>query len=248
MRSKDTDTNEKLLKSVRDLFEKHDIAEVNVTYEGSGDSGQFEPGTVVFLDGTERSMEGNPAGMEDNTGTDEVTYRLVLKKQPYTQEYYDQKKQKYVKKKAFRDVPFSDYMMEIAEHFVSIVHGGWENNEGARGTVTIHRAKVGIEVLADVQRRRLIVDVDHVDYYQGEEEYSERYTSDTDKNIIVDATAKDDPPATNKSAWQNILSTALSEAVEYTYRKTHNLKDRTALETLVKQVASIIESLDTQEP
>lgn len=232
-------TDEQLLQHVRNIFEEHDIAEVHVTYSGSGDSGSFEPGTVMFMNGTEEELAGNPNDTDEKHR--QKPFDLVLANQPYSQEVFDKRKQKWVKKRAFRDTSFSDYMIEIASNFVSIEHSGWENNDGARGTVTILRDREGIEVLADAQRRRLTVEINHVDYYQGEEESNETYTSDS--NTIPEAAPV--PLVVHKSRkdWKDMISTTLDNAIETCIRQSYGEPPSSERDATLEKLKEISEEL-----
>ena len=164
---------------LRDVFEEYDISEVEVKYEGSGDSGSMSVVKAVRMDGTDCRVEG--AEGEDEVGfeDDAPVLDITLKNQVYEKQDWVEKKG-WVKKQAKRDVSFHDFVIEAAEHFVGINHGGWENNEGGCGRVILKREREGISALSDAVRRRVIVLNDHTEYITETIESQHEFLSDVE--------------------------------------------------------------------
>jgi len=160
------------MKQIRDLFNEHNIAEVTVDYSGGGDSGSSTPGYLVKMDGTRLYLHGSDTVPEK----DEEEFSLLIEGQPCVIQVWTPNG--YINTESTRDISFSDLMMEVADYFVDRQHGGWANNEGGRGTVTISRPREGIEALAEVQRQRITVLTEHVDYIQTEEASDHVYAFD----------------------------------------------------------------------
>ena len=165
-----------LLDQMRDLFEKHDISEVWVHYEGGGDSGSFTANKAILFDGSVCSIADGE--FQDEADEDMKELDITLKDQAYTKQDFDQRTQAWVDTPAKRDISFADFVVEVAEAFVDLNHGGWENNEGGYGNVIIRMENTGVGALAEAVRRRVTVVNDHADYIQTVEESSHEWVSD----------------------------------------------------------------------
>ena len=162
--------------ALREVFEQHNISEVEVRYEGSGDSGSFSAEQATLMDGTVCSIEG--AEGEEELPDDAPSLDIELKNQGYLNESWDDATGGWKKTSATRDIRFNDFVLEAAEHFVDMHHGGWENNEGGYGKVMFKRERNGIAAIAESSKQRITVINFHAEYIQHVEEYTHEYVSD----------------------------------------------------------------------
>jgi hypothetical protein len=177
-----------MLKQLRDIFEQYNITEVRCHYSGSGDSGSFDGETVQFMDGTESRLEG-----AQNADDSLPLFEVTLENQPYLQHNYNNEKHDWEDIPGTRTVVFSEFVVEVAEHFVGINHSGWENNDGGFGDVVIAREGSGIGALAEAFRGRITIDNDHTDYVTTEENYIHGFVFDTETGSVTEA--ENDPPS-----------------------------------------------------
>lgn len=93
------------------------VKTVKLEYSGSGDSGMFE------------LPEYEPSDTV-NSSVGDIQVETMTKSSTF-----DRKTSSWTQKIGWVQMSLSDTMTDIASDFVSYYHGGWENNEGGRGTV-----------------------------------------------------------------------------------------------------------------
>jgi hypothetical protein len=174
--STDKDDKHYYFDLLREIFEKHNISEVEVKYEGSGDSGSSRVEQVTLMDGTVCTVQDSDS--EFDFPDDTPVLDITLKNQHYEMTKWDDATSAWLQSSATRDISFNDFILEVADHFIDLNHGGWENNEGGYGKVTFKRERNGIAALADSDRQRIYVSNYHADYIQHVEEYEHEYVSD----------------------------------------------------------------------
>ena len=140
---------------IRKAMKEHGIAECSVRYAGSGDSGDGETCLYTMDDGTLRAPRHNAHWENREAPQLEVIvkdYRDVVSNWvgsnwvgKESKLVWMGKESKWVERERARDVELSDILCDIAMSYVSDRHGGWENNEGGFGEVTITETSVVVD-------------------------------------------------------------------------------------------------------
>ena len=123
---------------IRKAMKEHGIAECQVRYSGSGDSGDAETCLYLMEDGSQRAPVANAHWENEGVPALEATikdYRDVVSS-------WSTEERMWVTSDRARDVDISDIVCDVAMSYVSDRHGGWENNEGGFGEVTLTATSV----------------------------------------------------------------------------------------------------------
>lgn len=134
---------------INQLFWKHGIDHAVLSYEGSGDSGQIQVYEVVLKTGEIVQLTKN-GERDDNMSwrsseADEMPSLTVMLTMEVPQESWSQEKQDWVVTQTTRDVHLSELLIDLGSCYLDHVQGGWENNEGADGKITIKSDSIHIE-------------------------------------------------------------------------------------------------------
>ena len=130
---------------LRKLMVEHGIAACHAHYSGSGDSGDMDSGAYDMLDGTKRAPTTGTHWRSDAGDQELERLSAVVTGQPYRAEKFNDATQTWEQGDTTRDVPIEELVVEIADYFLALTHGGWENNEGGYGEVTITDTKVSLD-------------------------------------------------------------------------------------------------------
>ena len=129
-----------LLKSARAAMQAHDIASVEIRYDGSGDEGQFYAAEYTMQDGTKRaSGDSGWHGMHEDLPVLLVTCTNVID----TLCTFDDDAKTWVETfEPGADKPLYEIAAFIISQIVEEQHSGWENDEGGQGVGTITAERV----------------------------------------------------------------------------------------------------------
>lgn len=105
------------------FFKDNGIAKAVVEYSGSGDSGNGMFAKVIMADGTERDDQ------------DELHEEFVVKDVPTRASSWNRADQTWEETTTTKDEALPELLCDMADGFVDIYHGGYENNEGGEGEV-----------------------------------------------------------------------------------------------------------------
>ena len=126
---------------IRKAMKEHGIAECSVRYSGSGDSGDGETCLYTMDDGTLRA----PLTLAHWENREAPQLEVIVKDYRDVVSNWVGEENKWVESARARDVELSDILCDIAMSYVSDRHGGWENNEGGFGEVTITETSVVVD-------------------------------------------------------------------------------------------------------
>lgn len=131
----------KAIVQIRQAMKAHGIAECHVRYSGSGDSGDGETGLYVMEDGSKRAPTHNAHWENEDTPRLEV----IIPDYRDTVATFVCDPRGWVEVDRARSVELSEIMCDVAMEYVCDRHGGWENNEGGFGEVTITATAVIVD-------------------------------------------------------------------------------------------------------
>jgi len=126
-----------------------------VTYDGYGDSGQIEDVTLLWHDEYKQDRDANDL--------DRLMEQLI--EFPFMHAVYSETKWHYHVTTPTH--PVSHIIESLAEEALETHYGGWENNDGAFGGITLDFKKMSLEI-----------------------KHSERYTEYHEENILLSATGE----------------------------------------------------------
>lgn len=105
------------------FFKDNGIAKAVVEYSGSGDSGNGMFAKITMADGTERDDQ------------DALHEEFVVKDVPTRVSSWDRTHQVWNYTDTTKDEALPELLCDMADDFVDIYHGGYENNDGGEGEV-----------------------------------------------------------------------------------------------------------------
>lgn len=108
---------------MRTLFLRYKIEQVTLEYDGSGDSGQVRMGDIQYMD-ARRPVYQAPGEMPEIEGEIPV-------------QSWDPETRGWDEVWAIRKLRLDTVAEQIADQVINATVGGYENNEGGRGTITL---------------------------------------------------------------------------------------------------------------
>jgi len=136
---------------------------VIVNFQGGGDSGEVETGTLYDAHENEISMDG-------------ITFDWAK-----TSDEFDHETGKWVTKTKEMPMELGEVLRDVTESLLEHEGFDWYNNEGGQGTLTIDLTKTPPTVMLNVGINRMETDEHEFDYTDADEEDEETVTSEEGK-------------------------------------------------------------------
>lgn len=120
------------LSAIRQVMVEEGIVSVHMRYDGVGDDGQLELDHYVQVRGGVRSVQVGPVPR-----TVTIRRRQARVMDPSTGEWV----RTYIRS----EMPFTDAVQYVLEHFLAESHPGWEQSDGSAGTYCLTQHSLGNE-------------------------------------------------------------------------------------------------------
>lgn len=141
-------------KNILKVLKNLQMTRVELRYEGSGDSGFFDQPIFYYLNSRKKTVVSKLSHDELDTHTVEYARHRSS---------FDHESKQWIPVVSKSIAPLTEAVSDLANDFLVHHHGGWENNEGGYGSVTI-----------DVTNSTM--SLDHKDYILEIKSYEHQYS------------------------------------------------------------------------